>query len=174
MLKRRHYRKTSTSPMNELDKSEASFACKLRHTAKLNGWRIDLGDLSKTNRDPRFFAHLQAIAPTRGKTTGLRVFLDFLRDRADMIFSFGYHTHDSRQSQRGFFDETFIHPRRGIVLFVETKKVGSYPTIEQRLWYAAAKCVEDNANGAVLVRIWRPTDWPEIVEVLGGIDPYSL
>lgn len=163
------YRRTATSPMNETDKSEASFACKLRHTAKLNGWRIDVGDLSKTNRDPRFFGHLEDIAP-KGK---VRRFLEFLWDRRDTMFTFGYHTHDSRNSQMGFFDETFIHPRRGLLLFVETKKVGSYPTVEQRLWYAAAKCVEDNANGAVLVKIWRPTDWPEIIEVLGGIDPYA-
>ena len=176
MLNRRHKPTTSTrrkapvsSPADDPNKSEASFQAQLLHTARCNGWRIDVSDLSKYERDPRFFGHLEAIAP-KGR---VRSFLEYLWDRKDCIFTFGYHTHDSRRSQAGYFDVTLIHPRRRRLILAELKRDGEYPTIPQRLWYAAAKCLEDAAPGVVLVRIWRPKDWPEIVRELGGVDPYG-
>ena len=153
--------------MHEQDKSEASFQAKLLHTARANGWRVDVSDLHPDHRDPRFFRHLEAIAP-KGK---VRRFLEFLFGREGYIFTFGYHTHDSRRSQLGYFDVTLVHPRRQKLIFAELKKVGGYPTIPQRLWHAA-KCLEDAAPGVIAVRIWDPRDWPAIVEELGGIDPY--
>lgn len=170
MLNRRHKpAKPRPSPLEEPRKTEASFQAKLLHTARVNGWRVDVADLHPEHRDERFYRHLEAIAP-KGK---VRRFLEFLLARTTPIFTFGYHTHDSRRSQKGYFDVTLIHPRRRKILLAELKRNGEYPMIEQRLWYAAAKCVEDAAPDAVMVRIYRPKDWPEIIETLGGIDPYA-
>ncbi len=168
---RRHTRtrRTATSPMNELDKSEASFQGKLLHAASCNGWRVDVGHLSKHTRHPEFCAQLEQAAPNKR----LRTILEWLWDRKDYVFTFGYHTHDSRKSQRGFPDVTLVHPTRGVVLFAELKKAGRYPTMEQRLWLAALRMVEKRAPDVVKVFLWDPRDWPEIVEVLGGIDPYG-
>lgn len=166
MPSRRHY----PAPPNHLaDKKEASFQAKVNRLATVNGWRVDISDFAKDSRDPRFFGHLEDIAP-KGK---VRKLLEFIFGRRSMIFTFGYHTHTSINSQKGFPDGVYVHPRTGKVIFAELKRDTEYPSLEQRLWYAALKCVEDNARGAVLVRIWRPRDWSDIVATFGGIDPYE-
>ncbi len=173
MLNRRHTktRRTAKSPLEEMhEKNEASFQQKLLYTARCNGWRIDLGHLSKFGRDPDFYAELERIAP-KGR---VRTFLEFLWEKKDYVFSFGYHTHDSRRSQRGFPDVVLVHPIRGIVIFAELKKKGGYPSTEQRLWLAALRMVEKRAPDVIGVYLWDPRAWPEIVEVLGGIDPYGF
>ncbi len=174
MLKNRRHatrtRRTAKSPLDEMhEKNEASFQQKLLHTARCNGWRIDVGHLSKHSRDPAFYAELERIAP-KGR---VRTFLEFLWGRKGYIFSFGYHTHDARRSQKGFPDVVLVHPIKGQVLFAELKSKGGYPSTEQRLWLAALRMVERKAPDVVRVFLWNPTDWPEVIEALGGIDPYA-
>lgn len=146
-------------------KKESSFQYDVVRCAKLNGWRIDVADLHPKYRDERFYRHVH----TRflGK---VKKVLDFLFGRRDNIFTFAYHTHDSRNSQKGYPDLTLVHPRRQRVIWAELKRDGEYPTLEQRLWLAALSCVEDAAPHAVLVRLWRPKDMDAIVEELGGRD----
>lgn len=151
-------------------KQESKLQAEVIVIARANGWRIDLADLHPKYEDERFARNLAAIAP-RGKK--LRAFVDFLMSTRQHLFSFVYHPFDSRNSQKGFPDLTMIHPRRGLLLFVELKRDGEYPKLAQRLWYAAIKCVEENSAGIVSIRIWRPKDRPEIVTTLGGIDPYT-
>ena len=157
--------------MDGKHKKESGFQADIVKCAKLNGWRIDLADLHPKYLDPGFHGHLSGIAP-RGKK--LRAFFDFLLARRQHIFTYAYHTHDSRNSQKGYFDLTLIHPRRGRIILAELKRDGEYPKLEQRLWFAAAKCVEDAAPDAVSVRIWKPAMWEEIVETLGGKDSRRL
>lgn len=162
-------RKTRSPLIDPASVSEATFQAQLLWTARANGWRIDVSDFNKSGRNERFFRNLEAVAP-KGK---VRRLLEYVLSCKDYIFSFGYHTWNSKNSQPGYFDVVLIHPRRGVMLLAELKKVGGYMSLEQRLWFAAAKCVEEASNGAVMVRLWKPTDWPEIVETLGGIDPYA-
>jgi hypothetical protein len=62
------------------------------------------------------------------------------------------------QGHAGFVDLVLV--RDGVLLFVELKKVGAYLSPDQRIWHARLKAA------AADIRIWRPTDWPEIEEVL--------
>lgn len=130
---------------------------------------MDLSDLHPKYRDERFFGHLSALAPK----AQVKRFLDFLFGRRTHIFTYAYHTHDSRNSQPGYPDVTLVHPRRQRLMLVELKRDGEYPTIEQRLWLAALRCVQEAAPDVVSVRLYRPRDWPEIVRDLGGIDTKS-
>lgn len=50
-----------------------------------------------------------------------------------------------------------ILARRGVVLLVELKSATRRPTPEQRSWLLAL---------GVHGRLWKPRDWPEIVETL--------
>lgn len=51
-----------------------------------------------------------------------------------------------------------ILARDGRVILVELKRVGAYPVPSQKAWLAAA-----GSNGY----LWRPTDWDEVMDVLG-------
>ena len=72
---------------------------------------------------------------------------------------FIYHTHDSRKSGKGFPDLVMARPPR--LVFIELKKdKNSYVTPEQQDWLAVLKqCNQERY-------LWRPSDWPEILEVL--------
>lgn len=70
-----------------------------------------------------------------------------------------YHTHDSRRSEPGFPDLVML--RAGRLLFAELKSAAGAPTDAQAEWLAALRAVE----GAE-VYLWRPADWPQIMEAL--------
>jgi hypothetical protein len=70
-----------------------------------------------------------------------------------------YHTHDSRRSAAGFPDLVMVRPP--VVLFAELKAEGGRVRPEQRGWLG----VLERCPG-VVVRLWRPDDWPEIEEML--------
>jgi VRR-NUC domain len=61
------------------------------------------------------------------------------------------------QGHAGFPDLVLARER---VLFVELKKVGAYPSPDQRVWHERLRAA------GVEFYIWRPTDWPEIESVL--------
>lgn len=70
-----------------------------------------------------------------------------------------YHTHDSRRSAAGFPDLVLVRPP--VVLFAELKSEDGRVRPEQHGWLAALeKCP------GVVVRLWRPGDWPDVEEAL--------
>lgn len=77
-----------------------------------------------------------------------------------------YHTYDSRRSAAGFPDCTILGTR-GIV-FAELKREKGKATPAQKRWLAALK-LHENGNSPVLVRLWKPSDWPEIKRTLEAI-----
>lgn len=70
-----------------------------------------------------------------------------------------YHTHDSRRSAPGFPDLVMVRPP--VVLFAELKSESGVVRPEQREWLGALRGCED-----VKAKLWRPSSWPEIEEVL--------
>jgi len=80
-------------------------------------------------------------------------------DLAKLSGWFCYHTHDSRRSAPGFPDLVLARPPR--LVFAELKSEEGRLRPEQGGWLAALGRCE-----AVEARLWRPSDWPEIEEVL--------
>ena len=70
-----------------------------------------------------------------------------------------YHTYDSRRSTPGFPDLVLLRGNR--LIFAELKRQRGTVTVDQRGWLAALA-----ATGAVDVRLWRPSDWPDIEATL--------
>ena len=148
--------------------SENQFQARVITCARANGWRIDIADVhpaAQKHSPTPLHDHLKAWL---GKIP-LRKVYDFLVGKKQQLFTFAYHTHDSRYSQGGYPDLTLVHPNNRRVIFAELKKRGGYPSTEQRLWLAALSCALEYTPN-VSVHLWDPDDWPEIVEALGGID----
>lgn len=150
----------------------------------MNGWRIDIshstiiGDTSIKNPHARrgygYSIAKQRVADMLKRCfprAGLKKVTEFLLARKRNIFTLCYHTHDSRNSQKGFPDLVLVHPERNRILFVELKDDKSYPSTEQRLWAAAIMCVSEEYPDAVSYRLYRPKQYAQVVEELGGIDP---
>lgn len=85
------------------------------------------------------------------------------------------HHHDSRRQVRpgvhvgdhsaaGFPDLVLCRGNR--VVFAELKAAKGRVSPAQEEWLAALRVVEGDAAGRVLVRVWRPSDWPEIERLL--------
>jgi hypothetical protein len=71
-----------------------------------------------------------------------------------------YHPHDSRRSTFGYPDLTMA--RRGRVVFAELKTETGRLRVEQQRWLDALQ----PSGTEVGVFLWRPSDWPEIEQVL--------
>jgi hypothetical protein len=71
-----------------------------------------------------------------------------------------YHTYDSRRSTPGFPDLVLVKPPK--VIFAELKVGRRRPTVPQLVW------LQSLASSGQDVRLWRPTDWPEIERLLKG------
>lgn len=91
---------------------------------------------------------------------------DYAKLRAWDVF----HTYDSRRSAPGFPDLAMARARgdgRGDELvFAELKSERGRLRPEQRHWIEKLSRIEDASGGVVRVFVWRPSDWPEIEEVL--------
>ncbi len=142
---------------------EAAWQAHVIKIAKANGWRYDVED-TQPKQQPRSAYFLSKFFKK------LRTPFDFLMARRGQVFTLAYHTFDSRNSQPGFPDLVLVHPRRGQIIFAELKAKGTYPTTEQRFWLSALTSATNN-NPNILVVIWRPADRPEVVRILGSIDP---
>ena len=71
-----------------------------------------------------------------------------------------YHTHDSRRSPSGFVDGVLAKAGQPLYL-VELKTDTGQVTPAQLAWLTAlAACT------GVVAEVWRPEDWPTIVEAL--------
>lgn len=71
-----------------------------------------------------------------------------------------YHTHDSRLSEEGYPDCTLAKPRR--LIFAELKDRRRKATHAQEVWLDVLR----HSVPGVEVYFWRPSDWPQIVEIL--------
>ena len=68
-----------------------------------------------------------------------------------------FHTFDSRRTEPGFPDLVLVRDR---VLFAELKTERGRVTAEQAAWIADLRAADAD------VRLWRPSDWREIEQVL--------
>ena len=68
-----------------------------------------------------------------------------------------YHTYDSRRSQAGFPDLVLV---RDVCLFRELKTNSGKVSAAQKQW------IETLAAAGCDVAIWRPDDWPTIIDTL--------
>lgn len=73
-----------------------------------------------------------------------------------------YHTHDSRRSPSGFPDLVLVRPNR--LIFAELKSNTGRTTPQQEAWLAALRQVSHSTN--VAAYLWRPADWPTIIDEL--------
>jgi hypothetical protein len=80
-----------------------------------------------------------------------------------------YHTWVSRRSPGGFPDWVLCKPPR--LIFAELKSEVGKPTPEQEAWLAGLREVEAATKGLVQAYLWRPSDYPEVVEILTGRQP---
>jgi len=88
-------------------------------------------------------------------------FMQQVRDLAKLCGWLTYHTYDSRRSPEGFPDLVLV--RGNQMVFAELKSERGKVRPEQRMWLDALEKVCD-----VEVYLWRPHNWDEIVERLGG------
>ena len=68
-----------------------------------------------------------------------------------------FHVHDARRSEPGFPDLVLVRNR---VVFGELKTQRGRLSAEQAAW------IRDLREAGALVHVWRPSDWPEIEQVL--------
>ena len=73
-----------------------------------------------------------------------------------------YHTYDSRRSTAGFPDLVMTKHKRLVIAEIKTEK--GKTTAAQDKWLETLR----TARG-VKVKLWRPSDWPEIERTLGAI-----
>lgn len=139
---------------------ESTFQARVIQCARANGWQITIAD---TQENSPLYKHLHYWF--RGK---MKKVLDFLLARRREDFLLCYHTHNSERSAPGWPDLALVHPC-GKLIFIELKQEGKYPTTEQRLWLAALSRAAE-VNPLVEVFLWKPADWDEVVEALGGRD----
>ena len=90
-----------------------------------------------------------------------RAVVEYARLRGWLV----YHTYDSRRSQGGFPDLVMVRvgAQAPMVVFAELKAEKGKLSREQDLWLGKLWHCETER---MLVRVWRPSDWPEIEEVL--------
>lgn len=87
---------------------------------------------------------------------------EFQREVLQLAALFGwrpYHTHDSRQSHRGFPDLTMVRGDR--LVFAELKSMAGKVRPEQQEWLDELAVVP-----GVEAYLWRPSDLDAIAEVL--------
>ena len=73
-----------------------------------------------------------------------------------------YHPYDSRRSEPGFPDLVMTKHKRLVIAEIKTEKGKTSPA--QDKWLETLR----TARG-VKVKLWRPSDWPEIERTLGAI-----
>lgn len=84
-----------------------------------------------------------------------------LKLAAYMGWTLSYHTFDSRRSAPGYPDITLCKPRDGRLLIAELKSETGQLSEDQRIWIEGLNTVKHFD-----VRVWKPSDWPEIQKVL--------
>ncbi len=98
------------------------------------------------------------------KTMREQEFQVFVINLARQLGWYVYHTHDSRGSEAGFPDLTLV--RDQVLLFAELKRESGRVTAAQMRVHRLFE-----ASGHPVV-VWRPSDWPAVVETLN--DPAGV
>lgn len=80
-----------------------------------------------------------------------------------------YHVFNSKRSNFGFPDWVLCKPPR--LIFAELKSDVGKTTDDQEAWLAGLREVEKATGGLVQAYVWRPSDYPEVVEILTGRQP---
>lgn len=93
-------------------------------------------------------------------------FMRQVKDLAQIYHWRCYHPFLSKWSEHGYPDITLIRPPR--CLFAELKREDGELTASQKEWAELLK-----ACPGVEYYLWRPSDFDEIVKVLGGIGRYG-
>tara|TARA_R110000751_G_scaffold185598_1_gene292055 strand:- start:335 stop:703 length:369 start_codon:yes stop_codon:yes gene_type:complete len=91
-----------------------------------------------------------------------KAFMDSIVQLARQTGWLVYHTHDSRRSEPGFPDLVMTKVKRLVIAEIKTEKGKTSPAQDQ--WLSTLR----TARG-VKVKLWRPSDWPEIERTLGAI-----
>jgi hypothetical protein len=86
-------------------------------------------------------------------------------------WSLRYHTWTSKRSSFGFPDWVLCKPPR--LVFAELKAEAGKLSDDQEAWLAGLREVEHATRGLVQAYVWRPSDYPEVVEILTGRRPAS-
>lgn len=87
-------------------------------------------------------------------------FQTWVKNAAEAVGGYHYHTRDSRGSEAAYPDSTIVLPPR--VIYAELKKVGGAPTEGQ---LEVLRLLQGCPG--VEAYLWDPLDWREIEEVLG-------
>jgi hypothetical protein len=99
------------------------------------------------------------------RATTERQFQDIVREFAALMgWTHIYHTFDARRSDAGFPDLVLVRDTQ--LLFVELKTEKGKVRPEQESWGQALVQVEGAVPWNVRYRIWRPSQWEQIVETL--------
>lgn len=77
---------------------------------------------------------------------------------ARLLHILTWHDNDSRRNDEGFLDLVLVGP--GGLVFAELKKESGSLSPGQHVWIDALKLA------GVEVHVWRPSDWPQVQEVL--------
>lgn len=85
-----------------------------------------------------------------------------ITDLADQLGYLWYHNPDSRRSNAGYPDLVLCHPERGVCFSIEVKAQKGRLSHAQQVWAKALI-----AAGARYY-CWRPNQWDEVQQVLGG------
>lgn len=93
-----------------------------------------------------------------------RAFQRWVTDYAEWRHWLWFHDMDSRRNKAGLPDLILV--RGGRLVLVELKTELGRLRASQRDWLAALKSVEERAQGAVEVYVWRPSDRPSIERIL--------
>ena len=99
-------------------------------------------------------------------------FLNLVMEYAEVRGWMVYHQFEQRQYARrkgqGFPDLVMVRATDGRLIFAELKSEKGRLSVHQKLWFDALceGCSIENYYRAYEVHVWRPSDWPEIEEVL--------
>ena len=91
-----------------------------------------------------------------------KAFMDSIVELARNTGWLVYPPYDSRRSEPGFPDLVMTKPKRLVIAEIKTEKGKTSPA--QDKWLETLR----TARG-VKVKLWRPSDWPEIERTLGAI-----
>ena len=103
----------------------------------------------------------RTVNPT-DKLISEKIFMESIIDLARSTGWMVYHTYDSRRSTAGFPDLVMTKHKRLVIAEIKTETGKTSPAQDQ--WLETLR----TARG-VKVKLWRPSDWPEIERTLGAI-----